>query len=206
LSEDKYAPWEEIKALIDKEIGFRLVSPDECRIVYETSLSIEPKEILEIGLWLGTFTIPMLLYCKQAGAHLTTIDRKLYPDTERLIERLGLNGNWTFINNTSAEAAKTWAKNIDMLVIDSSHSYYDTIAELRFFSTFSPKEILLHDVLHKAHGKDIMLAVTDFLMDKREWVDINGPRIPCWNFEVYNTWCGMGRLYRTLGECGHRSG
>lgn len=200
--------WEEIENLIRGEISFRLASPDESRMVYEAAFRTEAKEILELGLWLGTFTIPLLIYCKENNAHLTTIDVNPYPNTQEMLERLGLTKCWTFICQDDMEVVKTWDKQVELIVLDTSHYYDHTIKELQLFSPFVTKEILMHDVLHDAHGKELLRVVMDFLIDGRYYSHpyATRERIPCWNFEIYNTWNGMGRLYRTVGECGIKSG
>jgi phospholipid N-methyltransferase len=198
--------WNEISSIIDKEIKMEnfalLVSPQECQIIYETAIRLRAKTILELGFGCGSFTTALLFACKETGGHLTTIDpdkefSNANPQILNFIKKLKLDENWTFIEENDMDVE--WNSKVDMLLIDTDHTLDLTVKELNKFMSFVKGEALLHDVLHNQHSVDINTAVLQYIrkdLPAFRWELIDVPKTDVWNYEVYNTWCGIGRLYK----------
>ncbi len=202
--------WDEISEIINNDLGITnfllLVSHQECQILYEAAIRLKAKTILELGLGCGTFTTTLLFACKELGAHLTTIDiNKNFavgnPKIMDFAKKLKLDGNWTFIENSDENV--DWDTPVDMLVLDTDHTLDLTVKELDKFMPFVTGEAFLHDVLHQAHKLDINTAVLNFIRKNQpsfSWYLVNLTRADCWNYQIFNTWCGIGRLYKEKME------
>ena len=130
---------------------------------------LNAKHVIELGTRTGVSTIAWLYGLQQTGGHLTSIDI----DTKPVI---GDYDNWTFIQsddlNPATVAGLTEA---DIVFIDTSHLYAQTVQELNVYRWLvrSGGLLVLHDMelpVPETAGPGeprypVKKAVTEFLQD-----------------------------------------
>jgi len=127
------------------------------KLLYNFVTENNCKVILELGTGTGVSTRAFLLACKVTGGHLWSVDkasilvRNLHLGNKRerhLGKDWGLTSMWTPTGKTDSLDYE-WNTPIDLLFIDTSHTYEQTLAELNKFTPFVKYEhkILLHDSL-----------------------------------------------------------
>ncbi len=197
VSGEEEVKWEEVKPKLANFVG--LVTYKESKIVFDTAVRLKAKSILELGIGQGAFSTALLYACSETGGKLTslTLDANFKQElfTDKYPELNAVKQNWAPIKMDCLKFAKTWTEPLDLLVIDCDHGYEHTKKELEAYAKFVKDngEILLHDVLHAAHGKDILNAVQEFIMYPGWLAD---PKYLVWNLNIINTTCGMGRMYK----------
>jgi hypothetical protein len=192
--------WDEVKPKLKDFVG--LTTYKECKIVYDTAIRLNAKSILELGIGQGGFSLSLLYACQETSGKLVslTIDDYFKQDllTDKYPALNAVRQYWQPIKTDCLEFAKTWNYSVDLLVIDCDHGMEHTLKELNAYGKYvqTQGEILLHDILHRAHGFDIAKAIIKFLQDP----DSAEPIECVWNLNIINTTCGMGRMYRTYTE------
>lgn len=158
------------------------------KILYDTILKNNYREVLEIGVREGFSTRALLLALRIINGHLDSIDIVNCVTAFKNVEKLGLSGYWTFILGNSTDLGKTWAREVDMLFLDAGHLYEETVLELELFAPWVRYEILLHDT--KAFPS-VRKAIDTFLEERTEWIytelDTPNPH-------------GMGQLKRVIHQ------
>jgi len=122
------------------------------------------KRTLELGVREGRSTMVLSEAINLIGGHLWSIDIADCPNVKKKMKEMGLEHVWSFIKNDDKEVAKTWDKELDHVFIDTSHTYDDTIEELRIFSKFVVKNgfITLHDIISYP---EVLTAIKDFVKE-----------------------------------------
>lgn len=118
------------------------------KLLYKFAIEDNCKTILELGTGSGVSTKIFLLACKLTGGHVWTVDkRKARINHVHYGSNWGLNSMITCIKSDSLKYK--WDKPLDLLFIDTDHTYELTLAELNKFSPFVKygHKILLHDSL-----------------------------------------------------------
>ena len=117
-----------------------MIGIDYKDILYSFIRRTQLKEILELGCGPGG-SGEAFLKAIGGGGHLWSIDiQPCLAAHKRLKE---FDSNWTFIQSDSLLVE--WDKKVDLLYIDSDHSYSHVIYELDMFSPYTRYWILLHD-------------------------------------------------------------
>jgi predicted O-methyltransferase YrrM len=165
----------------------------DCLIpLIQLAKEVDAKTLVEIGVREGISTVALLLACKALAGHLWSVDVEPCLKARETVKNLGLEQFWTFTQAHSLEFAKTWNKTIDLLFIDSGHTFNLTINELRAYSKFLKigGAIAMHDTLltsedHAEINSGVWLAVQRFLRENRNYT-----------FQELNTTWGLGVLRR----------
>ena len=150
-------------------------------LMFMLPLILKAKTVVETGLDRGNSTRIFLEASKISGLKLYTIDVKDYPDTRKRLEDLGLTKNWVFIQNDSVKAGSEWkGEKIDLLYLDSHHSYEHVKAELEaWLPHLSEKAVILchettpqekHQMYETGGPKR---ALTEFAEKHKEWTFLN---------------------------------
>lgn len=104
---------------------------------------------MELGTGSGISADAFLTGLRITNGVLYSID--LYPEREPVkstIQRLKSNTHFIFIHSDSVEVSKAWKnKKIDILYVDSDHSYDHVLEELTQWGKFEPQVTLVHDIL-----------------------------------------------------------
>ena len=139
--------------------------------MYTTTLIVKPKVIVELGTGLGKATEMFSDALRILGqGTIYTIDK--YPENPQVVktrERLQDRKNIVFITGDSVDVGKKWKEQVDILYVDSDHSYNHVLNELRVWGSKS-KIIFVHDIFKfdpshpEEHGKlyDPYYAMADY--------------------------------------------
>ncbi len=104
-------------------------------------LELEAKKIIELGTRSGVSTIGWLYGCELTDGHVWSVDVDQAPEFEH--ER------WTFLrgNDLSREIVRALPVDVDVVFIDTSHDYQQTLAELNTYrwKVRAGGKIVLHD-------------------------------------------------------------
>lgn len=155
---------------------------DCLEILYNSVRNYKVKTILELGVRRGFSTRALLLAAKDFGAHLWSIDKKTpWPPFIKEIREAKLDKYWTFIKGNDLKV--DWNQEVDLLFIDTVHTYNQLKAELTKYSGFA-KTIFIHDTKEKRFG-NYRQALLDFLKNHPEFT-----------YQELETKHGLARLIR----------
>lgn len=142
---------------------------DILHLLYELCDEVNAKTIVELGVRWGTTTVPFLVYCHYKGAHLYSVDIEDCHVAKSFMKALGLTDYWAFTQINDIEYIKSWKlrddPKIDLLFIDSDHTYDLTRAELKEYSPFVNGLIVLHDY----YMEGVKKAVAEFIEQSSVW-------------------------------------
>jgi len=162
--------------MLTKEDFFKENNP-YCRLLYQNAVKFVAKTILELGVGEAFSTISLLAAVKETDGVLWSIDKRIFvPGIERIQRTPFVDiQRWHFILSNDIEYAKNWTSTVDILYVDTSHRYEQTLNELKLYSPYVRKggAILLHDTLltgewdgAPARVKD---AIDTFLITNPKW-------------------------------------
>lgn len=121
----------------------------------ETCLKLEAQTILELGVRDGGSTRAFLDVARILGTKVISVDIE---DCSKVSD----SPNWEF--HQVDDMLFDFKEPVDVLFIDTSHTYEHTLNELRKFTPLVKKDgvILLHDTVH---CPEVYKAITDFLAE-----------------------------------------
>jgi predicted O-methyltransferase YrrM len=138
------------------------------------------KHVIELGTRSGVSTVAWLEGLRQSGGRLTSIDIDAGPE-------IGAHGHWEFIRGDDLDPRiVSGLEPADIVFIDTSHLFQQTIAELNIYQHLvrKPGLILLHDTeLARPEGAParplypVKTAVIEFC-DAQGYQWTNNPE--CW--------------------------
>ena len=145
---------------------------------------MKAKTILELGVYQGNSTRAFLKVAEEIGAMVVSIDwNDAYPISD--------SPNWIFIQANSG-LLKMRGK-FDILFIDTSHNYKETLVELEKYSLMvkDPGVIILHDTVSSLNRplQGVFGAIQEFLKKHPKQ----------WSFENRENCNGLGILKRIQG-------
>jgi len=132
--------------------------------------ALNAKTIVELGVGQGLSTQVFLHACSKTGGHLYSVDIVDCPKARLAVANLRLEKFWTFTIVDDVQYAVLWHQPIDLLFIDSSHTFDHTLAELNLYSKFVKEDgiILMHDTVNREyHG--VIEAIKAFQKDSSGW-------------------------------------
>ena len=155
---------ERFETLTKRSIGESTAYSAE--ILFNYAVKGNCKRMLELGTRSGVSTRIFAYACKVTGGHLFSMDIGKY-EVENIHrgENWGLNKYITFIIDDDLEVM--WNLPIDLLFIDTTHFYEQTLAELQKYSRYVRYGgvILLHDSLFdgRPEGWGVTRAIKTFI-------------------------------------------
>ena len=135
---------------------------DHLPLFYSLVVTRKPRIVVELGTRGGVSTLAFLLALDHNRAgHLYSCDVDACGSARTKIESLGLSPFWTFRQGDDLDWADCPTP-IDVLFVDTSHTYEQTVAELRAFAPRLAPDgvILLHDT---ESFPAVRLAVQEFV-------------------------------------------
>tara|TARA_Y100000817_G_C16801982_1_gene520145 strand:- start:632 stop:1234 length:603 start_codon:yes stop_codon:yes gene_type:complete len=134
-------------------------------------ISLNAKNIIELGVRNGKTTLPLLLGAHYTNGKVTSVDIE---DTSFNCPEL-LKDRWIFKKENALDFLKNYDKNniIDFIFIDDWHSYKHVEKELAYLDMcVSPKSIIvLHDLMYGNYQPHYH---TDLTLKEGQWAD-GGP-------------------------------
>lgn len=105
------------------------------------------KTVLELGTQYGFSTCAFGYALKEINGHLYSMDITAVPFASEKMAKRKINQNWTLINGDDLKLK--WDKDIDLLFVDSKHTYLQVKAELNKYEHFVKKNgfVIFHDNL-----------------------------------------------------------
>lgn len=173
---------EELRKLLTWESDIQ----DCLEVLYRKGL--ESEVLLELGVCTGHSTHALLLSCKYGKGHLWSVDVDPCPQAIERMKNNNLDKYWTFTVMHDLEYAKSWNKQVDLLFIDTGHTFDLTLNELEVYSSFIKSDgvIFLHDTVARPAVKE---AILEFIKKHLGWIYTE---IPTTN--------GLGKLARKEGK------
>jgi len=142
------------------------------KLLYNFVVSRNCKTLLELGVRSGVSTRAFLLGCKVTGGHLWSVDiSEIRVPNIHFGDDWGLSEFWTFTQHMN-DLDYEWDKPLDLLFIDTSHTYEQTLAELNKFTPYVKRNgiVLLHDsLLDGVEGWGVLRAIKTFLSENPHW-------------------------------------
>ncbi|MDG6905008.1 MAG: class I SAM-dependent methyltransferase [Nitrososphaerota archaeon] len=115
--------------------------------LFLVSLLSKSKTILELGTATGESTLAFLEAAKLNGGRVFSVDIDSCLEAGEKITRFGYKDFWTFIQID--DLTLKWTQQIDLLFIDTSHTFDQTISELAKYEPLVKKGgvIMMHDIV-----------------------------------------------------------
>lgn len=114
------------------------------------ALVLRAKTVVELGTGTGVSADAFLAVLRVTNGLLYSVE--LYPENEdvkKTLDRLKDEPRFIFISSDSVEAGRSWNRGpIDVLYVDSNHSYEHVLEELMVWGALNPKVIFVHDILN----------------------------------------------------------
>lgn len=138
---------------------------DHLSTLYLLTVEFNLKKILELGTRTGESTIAFLQAAHEINGEVTSIDIDPCLYAKKNIHELQLSDKWKFIQNDDLKIE--WNDVIDHLFIDTSHTYEQTMAELKKFEPLvrSGGIITLHDIIS---CPEVYYAINDYIADRKD--------------------------------------
>jgi len=146
------------------------------RYLYNFVVKNNCKVILELGVRSGVSTRTFLLGCSVTGGHLWSVDiSEICVQNIHFGDDWDLSKYWTYTSHTD-DLDYEWNRSIDLLFIDTSHTYEQTLAELIKFSPYVKYGgmILLHDsLMDHINGWGVLRAIKTFISSDWYFYEMN---------------------------------
>ena len=153
--------------------------------LYERAVEAKAKVIVELGTQIGHSTRALLKATIENNGHMHSVE--LNANSLALVGEAMKSGGadtsfWTAVPGDDLEVAKQWTIHMDLLFLDTSHTYENTVKELESYSKFVVPQgiIIMHDTYMDRSVPEqypVRRAVEDWLKNNGEWefLDITTP-------------------------------
>lgn len=130
--------------------------------MYDTIIQRSPKLIIELGVRGGMSTFAISRAAQDIGARLISVD---ITDCSKSCDW----SKWEFLKMNDLNFADTFKDKIDILFIDTSHTFDHTVSELRKFLPLMHDKgiIILHDT--NVCGSEVARAIDKVFGIKGNW-------------------------------------
>lgn len=145
--------------------------------LYERAVEAKAKRIVELGCYIGHSTRALLKAAIENNGHMHSIE--LNANSLSLVgeamKSAGVDMSfWTAVSGDDLEVAKQWVIHMDLLFIDTSHTYENTVKELEAYSKFVVPQgiIIMHDTYIDRSVPEqypVRRAVEDWMKNHEEW-------------------------------------
>lgn len=135
-----------IELLINKTLLGTGDSDKHLMTLFSLAISINSRNILELGTRKGVTTLPLLIAAKLKNARLTSVDIEqttyIPPDE--------LKDNWTFIKSDAIEFLEQNKTHYDLVYIDDWHDGLHVQKEINLLEKYIDKSslVILHDLMY----------------------------------------------------------
>jgi predicted O-methyltransferase YrrM len=144
--------------------------------LFMLTVELKLRTVVELGTRGGESTVALLFAAKETGGRVFSLDIDECLDAKKVILEYGLSDYWRFLQTDDLNV--DWKMPIDHLFIDTTHTYEQTINELRKFEPFVRRGgiVTIHD---SVSSPDVRRAALDFVrgrseLKKYEYLNNNG--------------------------------
>lgn len=171
-------PKERLLSLLSQRARTKSDINEHLELLYRTVTGTGAQAIVELGVRGGNSTLALIAGAIETGGHVVSVDhgkgaeygdepptRAALQETSTLIrDKLGVGSHWTLIVRDDLEFAEEFDDEIDLLMIDTSHSYEQTGKELMSWGAkvVNGGLIIVHDTVSFPEQN---LAIWEFLDD-----------------------------------------
>lgn len=143
---------------------FAEFSDIQCHMPTLRDYAAQSQQVIEIGVGSCRSTVSFLVGIEESGGHLWSVEIDPTPVPEWLRE----HPQWTLVVGDSLDHHEAAPHDVDVLFIDSDHSFEQTFAELNAYVPHvrSGGVVLLHDT--GGHQPGVKKAI-DLFCDPRGW-------------------------------------
>jgi len=151
------------KTIVEKQMIIQTPINEHLVTLQLLATELNCKTIVELGTQLGESTIALLVAAKKIGGSVSSIDIDPCLQACSRVRSLGLENYWTFIQSDDLKVK--WEKPIDLLFIDTSHTYDHTLNEMRKFEPHvrNGGVIIMHDIVTYV---EVLHAINEYLFNR----------------------------------------
>jgi glycosyltransferase involved in cell wall biosynthesis len=169
-------PRERLLSLLFERVRTKSDINEHLELLYRTVAGTGAQTIVELGVRGGNSTLALLAGAIETGGHVVSVDHgkgaeyadepptwDVLQETSAMIrDKLGLHSYWTLVVRDDLELAEEFSDEIDLLMIDTSHSYEQTKSELESWGrkVANGGLIVIHDTVSFPEQN---LAIWEFL-------------------------------------------
>jgi len=161
-------------------------------LLFSEVLNLKGEKVIELGTGAGWSAEAFLLALELTGGRLWSVDIRPRKATLNKLDKMGFRNRYSFYQGDSLDFAEKWDKGkADIVFIDTSHRYRQTLKELDAYSPIVNNNgtIFLHDALSHITYKTSEKTYGVLKAVKR-WLRYNKG----WSFYLYYTPYGLGKL------------
>lgn len=135
-------------------------------LIYRITREEEPEVVVELGVRTGDSTRAFLAALNDLGkGELISVDNN---PCQGVRSKLRGEPRWVFVQSDSVELGRKWKKGIDIILLDTIHTYEQVSSELNVWYPWVRNLIFVHDTVLPRHDYGVKRAVRDFLDDHPE--------------------------------------
>ena len=129
--------------------------------IKEIAIKVKAKTIVELGTGSGFSLLALIAGTIENKGEVLTVDLNPCQNAQQMVKKYGEN-ICRFVQGDDMRVVQSWTREIDLLLIDTSHKYDHTLAELRQWGKFVKSVIILHDIVADKGTWD---AIYDYLKE-----------------------------------------
>ena len=125
------------------------------------------ENVLELGTQNGSSTKALLQAVSEINGSMTSVDINDVPLVKDWVIEKGFEKHWEFIQCNDLDLE--WSKELDLLFIDSDHTYQQLKNELIKFVPFVKRDgfIIIHDINHDLYKDELNRAIYDYFIERK---------------------------------------
>lgn len=132
--------------------------------LYMLTVQSKAKTVVELGTRSGESTLALLFGVKETHGKVFSLDIATCDDAKKLVMKNRLDGYWKFLKGDDLK--QKWNKSIDHLFIDSSHTYQQTLSELKKYEPYVKRGGVI--TMHDPFIYGVKRAVVEYFKDRRD--------------------------------------
>ena len=173
-------PKEELLAYLQERSQTPSDINEHLMFIYKVAAETDARKIVELGVRGGNSTCALVIAASQTGGFVTSVDHgrgaeysgepptwdALNQTASMITEELDLAGYWSLVIKDDLEFAREYDDEIDVLMIDTGHSYDQTRRELKAWGekVVTGGYIIIHDTMSYPEQNK---AIWEFLDDNQ---------------------------------------
>jgi predicted O-methyltransferase YrrM len=160
---------------------------DHLPFLHRTVVDRNAQVVVELGVRSGMSTAAFLAGVEQTGGHLWSVDI-VFP---KVPHEMLVHDQWTLLVGDDLTMAESLPERIDVLFIDTSHAYQQTVDELEMYAERADV-VLLHDTQLEAPDQVGIQPPYPVRKAALEWHQAH----PTWGWREFTNCYGLGVLTR----------
>lgn len=164
--------WAMVHARMSGDIHEHLVT------LYSLVVGSDAKTVVELGVRTGQSTVALAEAVTFTQGVLHSVDIADCSEVKKRLDEYGIGSCWRFTQTDSRTFGRAWdaSKPIDLVFLDTSHQYQDTVEEIAVFESLLKRGglFVFHDTTSCPDGvlrpiQELMLRSPGWRFDNHEW-------------------------------------